>query len=214
VFAAGNALRGKGLVVRSVADGKEAAESIDQFLSGRPVTGPKRPFSTRIGRVGEDEIAEFLPGAADVPRLELPTGTDLTVDQACEQAGRCLHCDCRGLGKCKLRRYCEMYGADPGRYRGERRPFEQVYQPSGVIYEPGKCIDCGLCIQIAEAAGEPLGLTFVGRGFDVRVGVPFNRSMEEALGKVAAQCIAACPTAALSFEDRKHASQLTIFNQT
>ena len=69
-----------------------------------------------------------------------------------------------------------------------------------MLYEPGKCIDCGLCIQIVEAAKEPLGLTFIGRGFDVRVGVPFDRSLEEALGRVAAECIAACPTAALAWQ--------------
>ena len=34
MFAAGNAIRGKGLVVRSVADGKEAAAAIDQFPDG------------------------------------------------------------------------------------------------------------------------------------------------------------------------------------
>ena len=70
-----------------------------------------------------------------------------------------------------------------------------------MIFEPGKCIDCGLCIQIAAAAGEPLGLTFIGRGFDVRVGVPLGRSLEAALQKVAAQCVAACPTAALAWKD-------------
>ena len=70
-----------------------------------------------------------------------------------------------------------------------------------MVYEPGKCIDCGLCVEIAEAAGEPLGLAFVGRGFLVRVGVPFDRSLDEALTKVAAECVAACPTAALSFRD-------------
>jgi NADH dehydrogenase/NADH:ubiquinone oxidoreductase subunit G len=70
-----------------------------------------------------------------------------------------------------------------------------------VIFEPGKCIDCGLCIQIAAAAGETLGLAFVGRGFDVRVAVPLDHSLEAALQKVAAQCVAACPTAALAWKD-------------
>ncbi len=72
-----------------------------------------------------------------------------------------------------------------------------------MIFEPGKCIDCGLCIQIAAAAGESLGLTFVGRGFNVRVAVPLDRHLNEALARAAAQCVAACPTAALAFRDNK-----------
>jgi NADH dehydrogenase/NADH:ubiquinone oxidoreductase subunit G len=67
-----------------------------------------------------------------------------------------------------------------------------------VIYESGKCIDCGLCIQIAAVAGEKLGLAFVGRGFNVRVAVPFDYSMAQALEHAAAKCVEACPTGALA----------------
>jgi NADH dehydrogenase/NADH:ubiquinone oxidoreductase subunit G len=59
------------------------------------------------------------------------------------------------------------------------------------------CIACGLCVQIAERAREPLGLTFIGRGFAVRVGVPFNAPLAEALTRMAAECARACPTGAL-----------------
>ena len=200
VFAAGNAIRTKGLVVRSVADGKEAALSIDQFLSGQDVTGPPKPFNTRIGRLEPDEIEQFLAGASPLPRKE-PTGepgSGFTPHEAAEQAARCLHCDCRAVQSCKLRKYAEQYCADPQRYAGQRRPFRQDTQHAEVIYEPGKCIDCGLCIEIAQKGGEPLGLTFVGRGFDVRVGVPLDRPLRDALQKVAAQCAEACPTAALA----------------
>ncbi|MGD2110864.1 MAG: hypothetical protein PVI86_15910, partial [Phycisphaerae bacterium] len=48
---------------------------------------------------------------------------------------------------------------------------------------------------------EPLGLTFVGRGFDVRVGVPFDRTVAEALTHTARECVDACPTGALAFKD-------------
>ena len=85
--------------------------------------------------------------------------------------------------------------------------FVQQLQHPDVIYEPGKCIDCGLCIQIASQAGEKLGLTFVGRGFDVLVAVPFDRSITEGLKHTAKKCVEACPTGALAFKDRILASK-------
>lgn len=198
IFAAGNAIRHKGLVVRSVADGHEAALAIDCFLrTGLPAAHGK-PFSVRIGRLQEEEIEALAGNFASTPRQEIPepAGPDL----AAQQAARCLHCDCRSVTTCKLRRYAAQYGADPGRFRGERKRAERL-DHGQVIYEPAKCIQCGLCIQITQRAGEPLGLTFVGRGFDVRVGVPFDHTLDEALARVARQCVAACPTAALSMKD-------------
>ncbi len=200
VFAAGNAIRTKGLVVRSVADGKEVAASIDRFLSTGKPSAAKKPFSSRIGKLSPDELTTFISSGSLLPARQPESKPDgYTPALAIEQAGRCLHCDCRALDTCKLKRYAEMYGADPNRYKGERAVLIQNLQHSEIIYEPGKCIDCGLCIDIAAEAGEPLGLTFVGRGFDVRVGVPFDRSMADALGRVARQCVEACPTAALAF---------------
>lgn len=211
VFAAGNAIRTRGMVVRSVADGKEAALAIDQYLAGGPVAGREKPFSSRIGKLEEGEIGQFLTLAGKAPRQE--PADQFEPGEAIEQAGRCLHCDCRALATCNLRRYAAQYGADPNRFRGTRRRFRQIAQHAQVVYEPGKCIDCGLCIEIAARAGEPLGLTFIGRGFDVQIGVPFNRTLEEALGKVAAECVAACPTAALAFQRDPLPSQLPILGQ-
>ena len=70
------------------------------------------------------------------------------------------------------------------------------------MFEPGKCIKCGLCVRICEqAADEPLGLTFVDRGFDLHVGVPFDEGLERGLQKMAAECVEVCPTGALSRPD-------------
>ncbi|MBN1854147.1 MAG: (2Fe-2S)-binding protein [Pirellulales bacterium] len=199
IFAAGNAVRGSGLVVRSVADGKEAAQSMIDYLAGRPIRNHGRIFSSRMGRLSPEEMADVLSRASSAARSEPDCGAAFQLDAATEQANRCLSCGCIAHNHCKLERYARIYGADPRRF-GVQRPAHRVIGRGGsVLFEPGKCIKCELCVQIAEQAGEPLGLTFVGRGFDVRLQVPFDGSLDDALTQVAAACIAACPTAALTF---------------
>ena len=202
VFAGGDAVRRRKLTVRAVADGKEAAASIGQYLSGQEVTGPAKPFNTRIGRLKDGEIEVFLHNVSDKPRTA-PTARDggFSDEQARDEAARCLRCDCRKPQSCKLRQYAKEYEARSTRYQGPRRLFAQQLQHPELIYESGKCINCGLCIQIAAEAGEKLGLTFIGRGFDVRVAVPFDRSIAEGLQNAASRCVEACPTGALAFKD-------------
>ena len=62
------------------------------------------------------------------------------------ESSRCLHCDCHSSGNCVLQHYAMVYGADASRFRAERRKFEQHAQPGGIIFEPGKCILCGICV--------------------------------------------------------------------
>ncbi len=202
VFAGGDAVRRRKLTVRAVADGKEVAVSIAQYLSSQKVTGLPKPFNTHIGKFKDGEIEKFMTCASKAARVT-PSQKDggFTDVQAREESARCLRCDCRKADSCKLRQYSQSHGAKTSRYKGERRSFVQIYQHPDVIYEPGKCIACGLCISTAEQAGEKLGLTFVGRGFDVRVSVPFDRSMTEALKHAASRCVSVCPTGALAFKE-------------
>jgi ferredoxin len=227
------------MAVRAEAGGKAMAASIDQLLSGRPVTGPHRPFTVHIGSLQEGEIDLFMPEASPAPRTcprvddpahagaALPRGEGIlplrpegvspslsvasaptalpSLDAviALVEASRCLHCDCRKADNCKLRDHSQAYQAHGARFRsGHRRTFAQLADHPRVIYESGKCIACGLCIAITQKWQEPLGLTFVGRGFDVRVAVPFGKGLAEALQKAADECVAACPTGALAFRDR------------
>lgn len=88
VFAAGNAVRAKGLVVRSVADGKEAAAAIGRFLAGRDVAEAPKAFSSRIGKLTAEELAAFAAGGDTRPRQDPSSkaaGFEPTL--AVEQAG-------------------------------------------------------------------------------------------------------------------------------
>jgi NADPH-dependent glutamate synthase beta subunit-like oxidoreductase/ferredoxin len=201
VFAGGDVIRQRKLAVRACGDGKEAAVAIDQFLSGSEVTGQTRIFNSQIGKIDTDEAKAFMKGISDQQRIEMSkTGAGFTDSEAIAEAKRCMHCDCRKPVSCKLRKYSCEYEVKKNRYKDKRRQFVQYDHHPEVIYEPGKCIDCGLCIQIASKYSEKLGLSFVGRGFDVKVAVPFGRDLADGLQKAAQKCVENCPTGALSFK--------------
>jgi ferredoxin len=202
IFVAGNALgRRTNMAVRSVADGKISANSIDQYLSGVSITGFHKQFTSRMGKLTDIELQHFVANAGKDQQIEPSESSGFSKQESYAESLRCLHCDCRKADNCKLRDYSDIYSADSNKYKGDRRKFEQQFQHKDIIYESGKCISCGLCIQITSRAKEPLGLSFIGRGFSVRIGVPFNRTIEEGLQKVAQECVEACPTGALSFKD-------------
>jgi NADH dehydrogenase/NADH:ubiquinone oxidoreductase subunit G len=69
-----------------------------------------------------------------------------------------------------------------------------------VVYEPQKCIKCGICVRLTEKYGEEFGFTYVGRGFDVVIGVPFNEELEKGLTATEAKVVEGCPTGAISLK--------------
>jgi ferredoxin len=204
VFAAGSAVRPQKQLIKAMAEGRAAAECVNRFLKGQPVRRAEKNFSSIMGRLGPGELRDFLRTNSEVHRVSpCDRCAGHTRQEAALEASRCLHCDCRSSGDCALQHYAQVYDANASRFRSERREFAQKLQPGGIIFEPGKCILCGICVKLTELAAEPLGLTFIGRGFDVKLSAPFNHEIEAGLQKVAAECVAECPTGALVFRDKK-----------
>lgn len=201
VFACGSAVSPSQHAARAVGSGRVAAEAIGAFLRTGEAPVGRDHFNVHLAKVEAAELAQLAAGAAPTPRAEAADG--LPAEVAAAECGRCLHCECAGLGKCRLRDWAARYDADTRAYGGARREVTRDLSHPYVVYEPGKCITCGLCVQVAERAQEPLGLTFVGRGFSVRVGVPWSASLAAGLLHAARECAAACPTGAIVLEREK-----------
>lgn len=203
IFAGGEVVQPGHLTARAVAHGKALSLSIQQFLQGQPVTGPARRFESRLGRIRPEESREMMKEASPLTRLHpvAGPGQGFTSAEATQESGRCMHCDCRKAEACKLRDHMEAQVTGPMHVpAGSRKPVERNITHAGVIFEPGKCIKCGLCVSITAGAGEKPGLAFLGRGFDAVVGIPFGASLQEALGTSAGKCVAECPTGALAWK--------------
>lgn len=199
VFACGAAVAPCRMAIRAVAEGKTVARAVDALLRGGS-PGTARRFNSRLGRLEEGEWADFRAGAAMRARVEPAggAGAGFSAAEARAEAERCLHCDCRKREECRLRLFAERYGAHQNRFSGERRRAVRIVRDhADILYEPAKCISCGICVRIAEEHREELGLTFIGRGFDVRVETPFGESLAKGLYRAALACAEACPTGAL-----------------
>jgi ferredoxin len=181
-----------GAAVRSVAAGRRVAHRVHAYLGGADTTQDEA-FSVHAGRLDDGGTVAAMAMGAPYAREE-----DFDGSGAARQAARCLHCDCRKADTCRLRAYAQQLGANPKRFAGERKSIGYDLSHPAIIFEPNKCIACGICVRIAAEAGEELGLSFSGRGFEVHTAVPFGGTLESGLRKAALACAEACPTGALS----------------
>jgi formate dehydrogenase major subunit len=210
VFAAGDAVTGPDVAVRAVAAGKLAAASLDQYLRGQPVRGAPEAVNVLMGRLDETELAVLLRDIESLPRTPMPHAPlavrrtsfaevelGFSPQEARLESRRCLGCGCGKAIPCRLRALATEYGVDPTRFVGQRRQFRRDTSHPEIVFEPGKCILCGVCVEVARQAGEDWGIAFYGRGFDTVVAPPLDRPMAEAFNKSGRRAAELGPTGAL-----------------
>ena len=204
VFACGSVIRPQNMAVRTAMQGRETADAVDYYLRKVQFRETKQPFNSRFDKLMPEEFEEYLKESVRENRIQPEAGwsAGFSEAEAMAEARRCLHCDCRKMDNCKLRNYSGEYQVDRKRYAlSDRKKMKKYFQQSNVVYEPEKCIRCGLCVDITSVKEELTGLTFIGRGFDVQIDIPFGRSLAEALTLTAGECVESCPTGALSFKE-------------
>jgi ferredoxin len=202
VFVCANIIHKHSMAISSAAMGKRIALETDHFLTGK-TSVPRIKFNSKINHLTSSELEEYLKESKPVQRTEPMNGfiNGFRLEEAKAEASRCMHCDCRKAKDCKLRVYSDAFHADRKKYAGTtRKQFTKEFQHEEIVFEPQKCIRCGLCIEIAGRDKETAGLTYIGRGFALEIGIPFNKSLNVTLTRMAADCVKACPTAALAFK--------------
>lgn len=194
---------------RSLIDAPVAIGAVVEFaarLAGvtrEPETAVSHPLTTgTLSKLGMIDVAEVMKLA------ETASGRGRVGDEACTrglvegeavgEAERCLMCSCAALDTCRLKRLADVLGVDPNRYRGKRRPYDIDDTHAAIRIETGKCIGCGICVNLTRAGGEKYGLAFHGRGFGMRPGFPFDKTAAECLEKTALRIAEACPTGAIT----------------
>ncbi len=205
VFAGGSILKGGQPLIKSVTAAQLMSACASQYLLSQPITGKYEMYNHTMGRLLDGEIDTFVSGADPRPRIKSDDLIERGYNraEARTEATRCMHCDCREMHNCKLRTYSDEYGAKQQQFKAEEREvYVHVNQNAGAVYEPGKCIKCGLCVRVTKAEGEEFGFTFVGRGFELKTAVPLNKTLTQGLERVAAMVVEACPTGALSDNEK------------
>ncbi len=210
IFIIGGALRSSKMAIRAAAQGKEVAVSIEQLRLGLPVKGVHKRFNSTIGKIYADEHAAYMLMANDIARKEPLASTGevfapgFVAADAVAEASRCMDCDCRKADNCLLREHADRLNIAKRRFNySERVRVNRIMGAEKVVYEPGKCIKCGICVRITAKHRETFGFTFIGRGFDVVIGAPYDESLSLALTETAELVVASCPTGALSMKKCK-----------
>jgi heterodisulfide reductase subunit A-like polyferredoxin len=101
VFAGGDMVTGPGTIVESMAHGRKAAISIDRYLRGEDLIQGRESEGTQIS-----PLRSLLPYSKrmereTLPNMVKPLAPGLTMEEAMEEARRCLNCaGCSDCGEC------------------------------------------------------------------------------------------------------------------
>ncbi len=212
VFAGGDVVAKESdkIAVWAVGSGRLAAIAIDQSLRGQPVVGKPRTFQVAMGTTPQDVTPARYAGFEKAPRAHMPellpdqrvtsfreVELGLTPAMARDEANRCLACGCGAAADCTLRVLAIEYGVESNRFVGQIRDYTVDVSHPDILLEPGKCINCGICVRLSQKLIGTELFGFVQRGFKTRVKPYYDPGADGAVSEALLQCAVACPTGAI-----------------
>jgi formate dehydrogenase major subunit len=219
VFAAGDCAFGPDILIRAIAEGRRAAQAMDLYLDGSPVTLTK-PYAISRGRLAQLNSDDFSPRFEHKKRaLETthpadvrlanggydPINVGLDNVQAVAEATRCIECGCSARFDCDLRQYASDYDSSEKILGGEKRQYAEDKRHPLIRIEADKCITCASCVRICSEVREISALSFIQRGFVTRIGPNFDDPLQDTGCDACGMCTDVCPTGAITPNTGKEA---------
>ena len=99
---------------------------------------------------------------------------------------------------CELQKLANDLGIRKLHYNGEMSSHPVDSDSLSILKDPNKCILCQRCKTICNEVQTVGALATIGRGFNTYVGSVFDRPMHETTCTFCGQCVAVCPTGALT----------------
>lgn len=211
VFAGGDAVQtGATIAIEAIADGKNAAKSICQYLKGglyttQPLYTVKREGMTKEHFPHVTELSTASMGH-EAPELRKHNFQEVvhgfTEDNATQEANRCLECGCMDSHECNLFQFSNEYEVKPERFAGLNKESLEKHTHPHFYRDNGKCILCGMCVRVCDEVMDHGVLGFVNRGFETVVQPALDKPLKETDCISCGQCVNICPTGAL--QERHH----------
>ncbi len=110
---------------------------------------------------------------------------------------------CAKSGKCDLQKMAQDLGIREIRYQGEQSHYREDTSPA-IIRDIDKCIMCRRCEMMCNEVQTCGVLSAVNRGFEAVVAPAFEMNLDHSECTYCGQCVAVCPTAALTEVDHTY----------
>lgn len=210
IFACGDGVTGPATLIEAIAQGRKAAVSCNQYLSGLPLTGEKYEFISKRDNFEKQVSEDYAGKYGEQIRQEMPTidpdkrknfeevELGYSHEAAHEETKRCMECGCTEYYTCDLKKYSTEYQAVQNRFEGEFKKYDVDFRHPFIEIDNNKCILCSRCIRICKDVVGANALGLVNRGFESYVAPSMGKSLLDTDCESCGMCISTCPTAAIA----------------
>lgn len=104
---------------------------------------------------------------------------------------------CQKAGECLLQKYSYEYDVKFRVHDGAMRPNLIDTSSPYILKDDSKCILCGKCVRTCYEVAERQVLTFAGRGYDTKIALDIDQTLETSSCVSCNRCVVVCPVGAL-----------------